>query len=934
MSYTHDPHKTPVGGLNLGVPVDMVPPNQYSRLTNITPVIEGVMETRPGLTLINTILSGTEIHTIFRLNQSVLASLTDRIVGAGGRLWTLPTPPGDTPTERTGVSFSGAPLSICSFRFTQDQPAWAIIGDTNGMRKYRSASNAAGGYYQKLGIAAPTVAPSASAGAAGNLNSTGGIGYDWAYTYINRVTGSESNSSPRTLSGGAYETKRPSANTNPDPEFGGSGWTDPANAYDGSSSTYAYGTVTAATEATQSCQWRTVAASGGTPETLNLAVDAEVVVSGSTGTVFATIYYSLDNGLTWKTIIDTSSNLTREVFYNTIPASTPFAEIMVRAVVKSVGVTVENGNDLPRWVIQDRIMDIGGDLIINDLYTGVAGDMSVELRVYDIRVENLLASGSASLLSLTNQQGVVCVDSPDDTQVTHIGLYRRGGSITTFRKVGEFPISELGAGACGAGYLSITDNIADSALGDLLEDDNDEPIYSVETKARPLPLLWGPFDERLLGCGDPDRPESVYFCKRGNADAWPSENWVAVSPPGTKIMNGCVYNNRTFAFSGERLFELVPNIVQGITFSPYPTPCARGLISPWGMCVADAIYFVAKDGVYRTTGGQEEPIDADIKPLFPTRDADGEDVNGYEAIDMTQAQRIRLVPNNGEIWMFYVGTSGGRECLIYDTTNKRWRAADWTPDIAVVYSEEGTVSNVLAGSTDGKLYETASGVVDNAQDIAVNFRTPAFSQNAPQNLKEYGNVIIDIDPGGADSNNPVTVTPYINGAQTAQSAITITGSGRQTVPLDLSDVEAFNLALDFAWTRTSSIDPKVYGFDFLYRLQPAKVKHWQADSTSFGLPGYMHIRDCYVGLISSATVTMTVLIDGVTTLSLSIASTGGVHKKVYVPFPSNKGLVYEFSLDSASEFRLYESDMEFRVKPFLGVMGYQIVRPVGQELAK
>lgn len=39
-------------GLQLRLPVDLVPMTQYSRLNNVIPVIEGQLETRPGLTLV------------------------------------------------------------------------------------------------------------------------------------------------------------------------------------------------------------------------------------------------------------------------------------------------------------------------------------------------------------------------------------------------------------------------------------------------------------------------------------------------------------------------------------------------------------------------------------------------------------------------------------------------------------------------------------------------------------------------------------------------------------------------------------------------------------------------------------------------------------------------------------------------------------------
>ena len=930
-TYRHDPHAAAMGGLQLGVPVDRVPPEQYSQCDNVIPVLEGQIITRPGLVELVEVASGQEIHTIFRLTQSVLASLTDRIVGLGTRLFTIATPPGDTKVERTGQTFSGSPLSILSFRFALDQPAWAIIADRFGMRKYRSSSASSGGYYQKLGIAAPTTAATASANGAGNLNSTGGTSFDWRYTYLNRVTGSESNGSPVLYTAGGTETKRPTANTNPDTAFAGSGFTNPANAYDGSASTYASGTASAATENTQSCNWNTFAASGGTVDELNLAIEASTVIAGTTGAVFATIYYSLDAGSTWKTVVSTSTTLTQQTFYNSIPIGTAFANIQVRAVVKAVGITTEFGDAVPNWVLYKDIYKFGGDLDIGDLYTGDPGDMTIELRVYDIRMESVLASATDNLLALVNQQALVCVQAPSDTQVTSIRLYRRGGSFTIYKRVGEFPITELSAGACGAGYYSIADNVADSGLGDELETDNDEPVYSVETKARPIPFIWGPFDERVMGCGDPDRPGSVYWSKRGNADQWPSENYVEVAAPGTPVVNGCVYNTRTFAFSPERLFELVPDIIQGVTFTPYPTPCSRGLVSPYGLVVADAIYFVSKDGVYRTTGGQEEAIDADIKPLFPTREADGQDVGDYEAIDLSLTDYIRLSYNNNEVWFTYKGlTSGTRRTLIFDIVRRRWRSVTYTPEATMFYAEEATQSNLLVGGANGSLYETDSDVVDNGLDIAVSFRTGAFDQGTALVQKQYGNVLMDINPGGATALKPITVTPYYNEDTTIGTPITITGSGRQIVPLDLSDVFSTTVSFNIEWTRTGSINPILYGLDILWRPEQSSVKHWESLPSSLGMVGYFFIRDMYVCIRSNASVTLTINFDG-TSQTYTVASTAGEKRKVYVPLASNKGKVYSFALDSTAEFRLYASDIEVRCKPCLGVMGYTLTQPFGAE---
>ena len=49
-SYQHDSQKFKDAGLQLRLPVDLVPSGQFSRLTNVLPVIEGEIVTRDGMT--------------------------------------------------------------------------------------------------------------------------------------------------------------------------------------------------------------------------------------------------------------------------------------------------------------------------------------------------------------------------------------------------------------------------------------------------------------------------------------------------------------------------------------------------------------------------------------------------------------------------------------------------------------------------------------------------------------------------------------------------------------------------------------------------------------------------------------------------------------------------------------------------------------------
>lgn len=709
----------------------------------------------------------------------------------------------------------------------------------------------------------------------------------------------------------------------------GSAVTNPANAIDNNPATFTTATCVAYPPTAQSVAYFGFPASG-TITGLLLNVDFEVTSTGTAASGSQTsidIQYSIDNGTTWTSLWhgDKTSSLTRNTMTATFAVGVALSQLKVRIAA-------------------------AGD--------GTPGDTFTQsINVYEIYTT--VTQGAATTLALTNQSANVCVQTPytvDFGQDT-IRLYRRGGSLVdNWYKVGDFAISTLAQGGCGSGFLQINDNVPDGSLTDGLLLDNDMPVTGITNLNTPLSFIWGQFDRRVLGVGDPSRPDAVYYSKQGNADAWPPGNWVTVSTPTDPMQAGCVYNTRCFAFSHERMYELVPGLVAGVTFSPFPTPTSRGLISPWGLCTYDRIYFVSKDGIYATTGGPETSIvENDIKPLFPTKDGPGIPVEDYEAVDMTKPNSIRLSAHNDEIYFTYAGaTTGTLQQLIYDIRKNRWRPARYIPQMTSFYSEPATVSSLLMGGADGTLYQAAVGG-DNGVPISVTIRTGSHDQGIPLSQKEYGNVVFDIDPGGADSTNPVLITPYINGEAQAVSGLTVTGSGRQQIPLSLSDIFAYNLEFEISWTRTDStggtvslpgggagfglpgINPVLYQYDILWRAEPTQLTHWETRENSYGMAGWGHLRDGYIGLRSLSTLTLSFYFDGnaVPGATLTLASTLGQRRKVPFALPANKWKLLKVTLDDLGAtplpFRVYEADCEFRLKQWLTPLGYRNLPILGAE---
>lgn len=937
--YNHDGHKFADAGLQLRTPVDLVPANQYSQLTNATPIIEGRLEARAGLKWIVNVPDasspGSGLHSLTRLNQPSVSNTGDRVAGIDTTVQTFILPSGSVPISRD-TARSGNPLSLPNFHYQNDTSAWQIIADVAGMKKYRGGAGA--GLYQDLGsfgTAFPTVPCTATAGAAGNLNNGSGPGYDWMVTYVNTRTLSETN--PTIPNYATIAATLPTVATSPDPGFGGTAATS-------SSATTATVQSNSASESRQSVLFTGFGAA--TPpfivSTLVIGMAINVTLGTNGGCSFGAAYMSLDGGVTWKLLVASSTtiDLTGPALIINLPLGQDLTLLQIRFVALSVGNT-----SVPQNVTARRIRDIGGNFSIGSLLTGGGGNSSVTINVNFIQINTVTAGTAVTTLALTNQQAVVCVPAPSDVQDDAIRLYRRGGSVTaSWAFVGQFTVASLGAGACGLARLSVIDNVADANLGQFISFTNDPPVNSIFVQKRPLPFVWGPgFNpSRLFGCGDPDRPDAVYFCNPGNADQWGVGQWVDVSSPSDTMQNGCVFNTRVFAFSKERMYELIPSLIGGTTVTPFQTPCARGLISPWGLlATAKMVYFVAKDGVYMTTGGEETSlVEDDIKPLFPTLDNPlGRVIEGYDSVDLERIEDIRLRIHNDELYFIYRGiTTGKLQMLAYDQNKKRWRAAVYPVNITTIYSEEGTVSSLLLGDSTGSMYSTQLGSGDILQastvDIPVTIRTGAYDQSLPLNQKEYGNVLFDIDPGGATLAKPITITPLLNGEVITGAAITVTGTGRQQIPLTLGDVFGFNIEFQITFLRNASINPILYQFDILWRQEPAAVTHWEARETSNGLIGWQHIRDANIAIRSTTNVTLTLTLDATTVQTYVLGSTSGLRKKVYVPMNSNKFKMVRYSLDStdpAQPFRLYESDLEVRCKQWLTSLGYTVVKPFGLE---
>lgn len=116
---------------------------------------------------------------------------------------------------------------------------------------------------------------------------------------------------------------------------------------------------------------------------------------------------------------------------------------------------------------------------------------------------------------------------------------------------------------------------------------------------------------------------------------------------------------------------------------------------------------------------------------------------------------------------------------------------------------------------------------------------------------------------------------------------------------------------------------------WIWEPAPDLAKHWHTQTTSHGLRGFHHHRDCYTALQSFANVLLRVTLDDGNVFNYIIPSTGGAIRKPYEVLEPMKAKLSQYSLISCKPFRLFKKDCEMRVKEWGATGEFISERPYG-----
>lgn len=441
---------------------------------------------------------------------------------------------------------------------------------------------------------------------------------------------------------------------------------------------------------------------------------------------------------------------------------------------------------------------------------------------YTDKVSDLFALGSATVAEDdSNFQPWPITDVPFSTTATSVtGCYIITSVALPSNLAKGTPMKVSGIHTSYRRTISAAQRIyeIEDSLGTLTSVTVEIPAPLIQGQA--LRSMWV-HNERSYACGDPKNPGVLYFSNRTNLDGMAEDNKVEVTSPSEPLQNGTSFNGKNYVWSSERMFE-IQDFGELVIASDIPG--VKGMLASWGLAVGERIWFLAKDGIYQTGGGEAISItDKTLKPLFVKEGNVGVAVNGFNAPDFAQTSRLRLSYYDGYLYFIYQDTAGAMRCLTYNVHSEE---PGWWPDvytgaggnpngISYLYGEEGSgVHSLLAGgnnTTNAKLYQV-TGTADDTGGIACHLRTPAFDAGDRRANKHWGDFIVDADSQGASITAAIHINNYSTTAAITPTILSTSTSGRTQTIIDTSSGVGFkarNAALDLSWTSTGA-SPKLF----------------------------------------------------------------------------------------------------------------------------
>lgn len=237
--------------------------------------------------------------------------------------------------------------------------------------------------------------------------------------------------------------------------------------------------------------------------------------------------------------------------------------------------------------------------------------------------------------------------------------------------------------------------------------------------------------------GATSSPDHVWFSDPGNAEAWhttePEENDVQLFPGnGEPIMAAVAWREFVFVFK-ETSFFVFYNVSgeTSPTFNFRPVEAGVGLASSRAVCAHHTgVYFMSRNGVYRTTGQEPELVSSLVEPIW-TGDVSPFYLGGTLA-QGSIAECAMSVDHEDNIRLSFPLASGTR-VLVFEPRFDRWSLESIPASCFAVFRPSSAPELVFGYASGEKMVGRHSSAYTNDDGTAISshWRSGWFDLNNP-----------------------------------------------------------------------------------------------------------------------------------------------------------------------------------------------------------
>lgn len=262
-----------------------------------------------------------------------------------------------------------------------------------------------------------------------------------------------------------------------------------------------------------------------------------------------------------------------------------------------------------------------------------------------------------------------------------------------------------------------------------------------------------PWDNRLIstsyngttggpgGGAGSSSPSHVYWSNAGAPETWTATNTLQLTPgDGEKILGCVAFRELVFVFKESKFFVFYATDTDATgnpVFRYRTVNTNQGLASKRAIAVGrDGVYFISREGVYRTVGGEPQLVSDLIAPIFKG----GASVYfESDVLNHAQITQCAMAFHDEKIYLAYPSGSSttSDRVLVFDPRYNWWSLWGFNVSVSCLTSFRASdqAELFMGAGTGGNeiLRQTAGSTSDNGVAITSRWRSGWFDYGVPEN---------------------------------------------------------------------------------------------------------------------------------------------------------------------------------------------------------